>query len=106
MVAYSALKAGGFNPILQNINAAQMNMFEALALGGYWIFLPEDEQEEARDWQIWLSKNPIKDSDAYVRRNHYWGSSIVSSCVMMNIVALPILLLGAIIYQVKRLKIN
>lgn len=78
MVAYSALKAGGFNPIFQNLNAAQVNMFQALALGGYWIFLPEQEHDEAHDWQTWLRKNPIKDDDTTVKARQYWGAEAMS----------------------------
>ena len=104
MVAFSALKAGGFNPLLPNLNAAQINMFEALSLGGYWIFLPDDEQEDARDWQAWLLKNPIKDTDAYVRQNHYWGTAIFTSFITLNVVAFPILILGMLMHKLKNLK--
>jgi hypothetical protein len=104
MVAFSALKAGGFNPIFQNLHSAQINMFEALALGGYWIFLPENEQEDARDWQDWLLKNPIKDSGSYIKQRHYWGTAIFTSFITLNVVAFPILVLGALVDTLKNIK--
>jgi len=105
MVAFSALKAGGFNPIFQNLHSAQINMFEALALGGYWIFLPEDEQAEALDWQDWLLKNPIKDSGTSIRKKNYWGSTILAAICYFYVTILPlIVILWGIDALVQRLK--
>lgn len=97
MVAFSALKAGGFNPIFQNLHAAHVNIFEALALGGFWIFLPEQEKADAREWQNWLKKNPIKDSDSTIRKKHYWGTAFFTAFATFNIIAIPFLALGGLI---------
>jgi len=107
MVAFSALKAGGFNPIFQNLNSAQINMFEALALGGYWIFLPEDEQRAAIEWQNWLLKNPIKDSEASIRKKSYWVPTILAAVCYFYLTILPlIVILWGIDALLRRLKMK
>lgn len=102
MVAFSALKAGGFNPIFQNLHSAQINMFEALALGGYWIFLPDDEKDDALEWQRWLSKNPIKDSGTNIVQKQYWGSTIVAALSYFYTLVLPLIAIFWIVDKVSR----
>ena len=100
MVTFSALKTGGFNSVFQNLHAAQMNMFEALALGGYWIFLPRDEHEAVRDWQAYIQSRPIAldtETDAPPQK-HYVGVFLASLWHPSSIAALPIMAAIAILH--------
>ena len=63
LVAFSALQAGSFHPLIANEVHTRANHFRALALGGYWIYLPEDELDDAAEWQAWLKTQALPDDD-------------------------------------------
>ena len=102
LVAFSALRAGGFHPSFQNLHAAQMNMFQALALGGYWIFLPEDEHKDARVWQSFIQTQPIEYDEASdeIKSKNYIGVLLASLWYPASIAALPFMAAISITHHV------
>lgn len=60
-VVYSRLQAGGFHPFIHNLEHGTIASAYLLALGGYDIWLPEEEISEAK---IWMSQShPTQDFD-------------------------------------------
>ena len=68
LVAFSALQAGGFHPLIANEIHTRSNHLHALALGGYRIYLPESELDDAAEWQGWLKTQALPDDDPTPQR--------------------------------------
>lgn len=58
-VAYSALEAGGFHPILAEHTHVSNAALYIYALGGLRVMLPENELESAREWMAFLKTKEI-----------------------------------------------
>ena len=60
-VIFSRLQAGGFHPFIHNLEHGTVASAYILAFGGYDIWLPEEEIEEAK---VWMSNiDPVEDFD-------------------------------------------
>ena len=96
LVEFSALKAGGFDPVFQNQHYAYAFSLEMLALGGLIILLPDSEADEANEYLTSIKSEPLDDYDPLPEKKY--GQWVKASFVgglsgLLPMLFLPILFL-------------
>lgn len=91
LVAFSALKAGGFDPVFQNVHHAYAASLHMLALGGLIILLPEAQHDEAGEYIATLPDVASKDYDPIQTRSYgQWIKGTVFGTAVFGVFPLPL----------------
>jgi hypothetical protein len=69
MVDFSALQAGGYDPVLRDLHQCTMSPFHIYAYGGIKIDLPRDQLSEAADYLADIQTQPITDFDPIISKD-------------------------------------
>ena len=88
-IAYSALEAGGFHPVMADYQHANNAAMYILALGGIRIMLPEHELPDAIAWMTYLKTQEIPaDEPIPKRRFGQWFRATVMGLAIFTFIPL------------------